>query len=111
MGFKKSLNHKWNQKKMRQALIVALQIEMHGELKEKATTEELLELQQTRPTEETIEQIIKEEIEATGTTMVRPTEGITEEEGRDRWGEIANKVMDIESRKNKIIIYQVDGHP
>ena len=97
--------------KANEADLAALRTELHGELEEKASAEELHELQQTRPSKETIKQMIKEEIQAVGTTTVRPAEGNTEEEDGDRRGEIANEVMDIESRKNNIIIYRVAEDP
>ena len=97
--------------KANEADLAALRTELHSELEEKASAEELLELQQTRPSKETIKQMIKEEIQAVGSTTVRPAEGNTEEEDGDRRGEIANEVMDIESRKNNIIIYRVAEDP
>ena len=97
--------------KANEADLAALRTELHGELEEKASAEELHELQQTRPSKETIKQMIKEEIQAVGTTTVRPAEGNTGEEDGDRQGEIANEVMDIESRKNNIIIYRVAEDP
>ena len=63
---------------------------MHGKLDEKASTKE------------TIKQIIKE-IQEVGTTTVRPAEGTI--------GKIADEPMDIESRKNNIIIYWVHEDP
>ena len=82
-----------------EADLVALSVEMHGKLEEKSSTEETIKL------------IIKELIQAVGTTTVRPAEGTTEEEGGDRRGKIANEPMDIESRKNNIIICWVHEDP
>ena len=53
--------------KANEADLEALRIEMHSELEEKASLEALEELEQTRPTEETIRQMIKEEIQSDGT--------------------------------------------
>ena len=97
--------------KANEADLEALHVEMHSELEEKASLEALEELEQTRPTEETIRRMIKEEIQSNGTaTEVATAQGSTEEEG-DRRGEIANEIMDIESRKNNIIIYRIDESP
>ena len=98
--------------KANEADLEALRVEMHSELEEKASLEALEELEQTRPTEETIRRMIKEEIQSNGTAAeVATAQGSTEEEEGDRRGEIANEIMDIESRKNNIIIYRIDESP
>ena len=65
--------------KTNEADLEALRIEMHSELEEKASLEALKELEQTRPTEETIRQMIKEEIQSNGTAAeVATAQGPTE---------------------------------
>ena len=97
--------------KVNETDLEVLRVEMHSELEENATTKALHELEQSKPTEETTRQMIKEDFQSKGTTPVTATTtGSTEEEDRDRHGEIANEIMDIERRKN-IIIYRVDKDP
>ena len=76
---------------------------MYSKLEEKATAEAIQELQQTRLTE-TIRHMINEEIQSKWATAEAATARWSTEEG----DEIANEVMDIESKKNSIIIYKLE---